>query len=586
MSLSCIPDMFESEIHSIRHDVQPLPPNEYPLEEGDAPIHKAAYRGQAAVLLSIIESGTINVNILSTAEFTPLYMAIDGNQAEAVRILLSAGADPALEEYMDSLEPSMNAVDHAAYCGSQHAMAALIGFGVEVTPDALGLSAKNNHVLCMRTMLGKAYSEPSRRKAVRGALPLAAQCWHLEAVELLLTTVENFPDKSDEEDQASLDHALVCLLHDYLCDYDCRWKPGKQPFAIVKQLVIAGADVHVGFRLDDLGGSYDPYSGLQNYMDQPEQVRFFLDNGLRMDHTFDDGRTPLFSIVSNEQADPDSVAAFIEAGAEVRKNDGNLATPLHVATQRSFAEMLFGHGADLFARDAHGITPLHAACRDGHLGVVEFLISKGADLNDVVTEARWTPLLFAVFESEYGDSSKKLQVVKSLITNGANVRAAATDGRTALHGASRRGEAELALYLIEAGADVSAVTADGDTALHYACWNILFDTQATPPSVAEVLIDHGADLEAKDGSGATPLFSSVARHHDGPYFAPHMVNMLLRRGANKLAPNDEGKTVLDLIDPEKWSWNGDGMLRAKPPPPKPFARGRGGGGRGGWRLIR
>jgi hypothetical protein len=175
-------------------------------------------------------------------------------------------------------------------------------------------------------------------------LPLAAQCWHLGAVEILLTTIEDFPDTSVKEDRASLDHALVCLLHDYLCDYDCRWKPGKQPFAIIKRLVTAGADVHVGFGIQTLGGSYDPYFGLQCYLDQPEQVRFLLDNGLRMDHTFDDGQTPLFSIVSNERADPDSVAAFIEAGAEVRDTDGNLATPLHIATQGSFTELLFDQG--------------------------------------------------------------------------------------------------------------------------------------------------------------------------------------------------------------------------------------------------
>jgi ankyrin repeat protein len=129
--------MSAANIFPIRHDAQPVLPNEYPLEEGDQPIHKAAYRGQAATLVSIIESRTTDVNILSTAEFTPLYMAINGNQAEAVYILLSAGANSALEEYMDSLEPSMNAVDHAAYCGSHHAMAALIDFGVEVPPGHL-----------------------------------------------------------------------------------------------------------------------------------------------------------------------------------------------------------------------------------------------------------------------------------------------------------------------------------------------------------------------------------------------------------------------------------------------------------------
>jgi hypothetical protein len=71
-------------------------------------------------------------------------------------------------------------------------------------------------------------------------------------------------------------------------------------------------------------------------------------------------------------------------------------------------------------------------------------------------------------------------------------------------------------------------------------------------------------------------------------FSTPMVNMLLCRGANKIAANNEGKIVLDLIDAEKWLWDESGMLQAKPPPlPSPATvRGTGGRGRGMHTNIR
>lgn len=69
---------------------------------------------------------------------------------------------------------------------------------------------------------------------------------------------------------------------------------------------------------------------------------------------------------------------------------------------------------------------------------------------------------------------------------------------TLLHAASYDGKADLAELLIQLGADVNAKEVNGRTPLHHAANNGCLD-------VVDVLVRHGADIESKDSKGMTPL---------------------------------------------------------------------------------
>ena len=62
---------------------------------------------------------------------------------------------------------------------------------------------------------------------------------------------------------------------------------------------------------------------------------------------------------------------------------------------------------DLFER-----TPLHYACQEGYLPIVEYLISKGANI-EAKDEDDWTPLKLA-------STCGRFHVAKYLISKGAN----------------------------------------------------------------------------------------------------------------------------------------------------------------------
>ena len=96
-------------------------------------------------------------------------------------------------------------------------------------------------------------------------------------------------------------------------------------------------------------------------------------------------------------------------------------------------------------------------------------------------------------------SRGQTQVVKALITAGANVNQATKYGVTPLHYAVQFAPKPLSVYLlINAGADVNARDDNGTTPLHYAAFNG-FTVKA------QFLLAAGADINAWDDDGTTPI---------------------------------------------------------------------------------
>lgn len=107
-------------------------------------------------------------------------------------------------------------------------------------------------------------------------------------------------------------------------------------------------------------------------------------------------------------------------------------------------ERLFGAGADINARDAHGQTALMLAARIGHHAAVTFLVERGADLNHT-TKFHLSALMLAVLNNHS-------KIVETIVRAGADRSIRGTgapgfDGKTAMELAQAAGWHEIVDFL-------------------------------------------------------------------------------------------------------------------------------------------
>lgn len=182
----------------------------------------------------------------------------------------------------------------------------------------------------------------------------------------------------------------------------------------------------------------------------------------------------------------------------------------------------------------------------GNYGNVCKLIHDGANVNyNFAVDDNKTPLYRA---ASHGDDrnlnpagklepprmeimNTRLKVVKLLIRRGANVNATTTQGLTALHEAATK---EIAEALIKNGAvvDAKSYTGGGITPL--------FKAAERHKSVAEELINNGANVNQATSSDDTPLLLAVRAKNLG------VVELLIKRGADINWKDKNSMTALEF----------------------------------------
>jgi len=150
-------------------------------------------------------------------------------------------------------------------------------------------------------------------------------------------------------------------------------------------------------------------------------------------------------------------------------------------------------------KDKSGNTPLHNAAITGSVTMVEYLLSKGADINAANTLLN-TPLHEAL-------SYKKDELAKMLINKGADVKRQGEKGNSPLHIAVLKSTKSTVEFLIEKGADLESRQIAQATPLN------LLTLMSDNYEVAQLLIEKGADINSRNRNGSTPLNNAAQFGH-------------------------------------------------------------------------
>jgi cytohesin len=321
--------------------------------------------------------------------------------------------------------------------------------------------------------------------------------------------------------------------------------------------------------------------------------------------------------------DAERVRELLEKGVDPNVRDQYGNTPLHWAASKGHVdvvELLLEHGADPNAKNERGWTPLHVAAFWGHVDVVKLFLERGVDPN-IKDKNGLTPLHIAAIRG-YVD------VARLLLQYGVDPNVQDERGRTPLHVAAIRGRVDVVRFLLEHGANPNARDKDGMTPLHlmseyyeflsllisYGDMDEVLKYGNTPPprwvpchvEVAKLLLEHGADPNAKNKGGWTPLhvaayegrvdivalllehgvdpnvqdkFGLTPLHVAAYEGRVDVVRLLLEHGADPTVKNKDGDTPLDLARARGHrevvslieEFHMEGWLRRGGGPPRPGA---------------
>ncbi|RAH42217.1 ankyrin repeat domain-containing protein [Aspergillus brunneoviolaceus CBS 621.78] len=544
---------------------------------GHTALHEALRYKQLDLLRYLITRGfDVNQkgpNAYGEICLSPLHFAAEGNSAEAVDILLDAGADATVDDSAAD-GSSMRGVFPTGEDKGPHTpfmAAAVWGSDVAVQRliDRLPPGTIADHEWPLALSVAALYRQP----------------------KTLAILLRHYP--APGVPQAILDRALAeaAAMEDYNADLSIfmplateSWQRGLET---VRLLLAYGARPNPPLQLPRSiyrSKRVEPGPIIETVVETSmgmEMLRMLLDHGLELPEPSFAGREgepSLFARAVNN-GNPDLIHFFYEHQAAVLDINEELpethlwtgGSLLHAAAKNGRLEtvqFLLDHGADPLQLNGQGWLPIHQACQQRHFAVIELL---------------WP-------------CSSSSPTIPDL----ANYRT--QDGNTAFHLAHCWGTADdpevealsmrLFYFFKDKGADLSSLDSHGKSILHYVpffngkrfCAMMEAGVRLRPDSQGQTelhltmrrpdwelrdvrfLLTQGAtkDINAQDNKGRTPLYFYLECHRYNPdqkhadrQIRSVVLDFLIEAGADADIPAASGKTAREVAEAKGFPYDFD-----------------------------
>ena len=481
---------------------------------GKTPLHAAAKNGQSDTVRFLLERGA-DINSSDDRGHTALYYAILAEHASTAKVLIESGCEVKLILKGGHFVDEGEVLEAAARKGFSGILKLLLDKGVPV--DAVSR-----------------YETP---------LIVAARAGHCEVVNVLLDhganingfRFRNFKSEKheivydkDRDSEDSDNKKEETKLANTKTPLYCALVAGRGEVA--RLLIERGADT------SDPSGNTSSLSELAATRGLSDVFRLLTkEKSFDFNKIKDDGETLLTSAATSGKFD--SVKFLLDNGAEVNVKNASGDTALSCAVQScavpdlEIVRLLLAHGAAVNTRNDHCETPLLIAATWNADKVANLLIEHGCDTTSKNLGS------FSALHSAANYNNGKL--IEKLLQHGAVLNLQTDDeGMTPLHVAAKSGSVLAADVLLEHGADLESTTRLVETPL-------LLAAQEKKFAMLYFLTEKGSNVDAKNGFGKTVLMNLAIGYEGLKTFS--LAKTLLQLGSSVNATDEFGRSVLHYM---------------------------------------